>query len=42
MLSLWGTCRHVAALKFVLVGGQEAGHHNNPVETKQEPGQAAV
>ena len=32
---------HVATLKFVLVGGPEAGHHNNPAETKQT-GQAAV
>ena len=33
---------NVAILKFVLVGGLEAGHYNNPAETKQEPGQTAV
>ena len=33
---------HVVTLKFVLVVGPEAGHYNNPAETKQEPGQATV
>ena len=33
---------HVATLNFFLVGGLEAGHYNNPAETEQEPGQAAV
>ena len=41
-LTWWTNFAHVATLKFVLVGGLEAGHYNDPAETKQETGQAAV